>query len=1025
MGQREIISSINRREAHTPFGGYETFEQAKARDNSQSQVILPLDGLWPFAAYPAAEDVPAGWASPTGEELAALPTMPVPSCWEMHGVGKPVYTNMQYPFYRQGPDKSFEVEVTPGSFDLSAPAVPQENLTVCYYQRFRLPAGWEGKRVFLRFGGVETAFTLGVNGREVGFSEDSKLDAEFDITPYVAPGENLLAVKVYRFSPGSYLEDQDYWHLHGITRSVALLCKGQRHIADFQVQPLFGETLEQASLRVRAWPDREAPLFGACRVRLRLFDPQGAQVLEHTSKPFSQYGVYLQAKYVLEETLPVAAPQLWCCETPALYTLTLEMLDEESRCVDVESCRVGFREVRIQNGMLELNRKRLIVRGANLHEHSAATGRTVSPQELRAQLLKMKALNFNAVRTCHYPKDNLFYDLCDELGLYVVDETNLETHGYGGGLSDDPRWAQAYLTRAMNMCLRDKNHPCVIVWSLGNESGVGANHGAMYGWLKFYDNRPVQYESGGSLPGISDILCPMYPSRDWVETCMSSDDKRPFIMCEYAYAKSNSNGNFAEFWELVRKYPRFQGGFLWDFHDKALVQPQPDGSLPFRYAGAFGEDVADPVPDMCLNGIVFADLEEKPAAEEVKVCQAPLYLQYQEWHGMFGGYYLHNECFTEDLSQLAFTWELLCDGQVVESGALEGLCVAPGGQQRLDLPYDRALVRGEAFWNLYARTKEATPWAPAGHLVYKAQLPAQGTQPYWEESSIASAQPLQAREEGDTILVTGANLELAYDKARGGLRFCKVGGTTLFTQCQDRFYRALTGIDEGQGDNSYGQDWRASGLHDLQPQVESVQLTQAPATVILQERLSYCGGRLKTQRTYWITAAGVKITTRVANGLALETLPRIGQSFHLDSAFENLRWYGRGPQECYADRKSSAFVGVYSKKVGEMHEHYVRPCECGGREDTRWLEVTDAAGRGLRVTGSGLFHFSALPWTLEQYDAADYQDQLGESQGVELTLDGWHAGLGGDTGWTKNIHPEYRIPQGNYFYEITLSWLGQ
>ena len=321
----------------------------------------------------------------------------------------------------------------------------------------------------------------------------------------------------------------------------------------------------------------------------------------------------------------------------------------------------------------------------------------------------------------------------------------------------------------------DKNHPCVIVWSLGNESGVGANHGAMYGWLKFYDNRPVQYESGGSLPGISDILCPMYPSRDWVETCMSSDDKRPFIMCEYAYAKSNSNGNFAEFWELVRKYPRFQGGFLWDFHDKGLVQPQPDGSLPFRYAGAFGEDVADPVPDMCLNGIVFADLEEKPAAEEVKVCQAPLYLQYQEWH--------------RDVRRLLPPQRVLHRGfvpaclylgaalrrQVVESGALEGLCVAPGGQQRVELPYNRDLVRGEAFWNLYARTKDATPWAPAGHLVYKAQLPAQGTQPYWEESSIASTQPLQAREEGDTILVTGANLELAYDKARGGLALLQGG----------------------------------------------------------------------------------------------------------------------------------------------------------------------------------------------------------------------------------------------------------
>lgn len=1021
MRQEEIINSVNRVKMHTPFGAYETLEQAKAMDRESTSLSLCLDGLWKYAVYPAPEAVPQDWTRPE-KGLEDLAAMPVPSSWEMHGVGKPVYTNVIYPFARGEQDRSFEVELERGNYKLNAPLVPKDNLTVCFYREFQLPDSWNGKKIYLHFGGVETAFTLAVNGKEAGFSEDSKLDAEFDVTSLVKPGNNLLAVKVYRYSPQSYLEDQDYWHLHGIYRSVGLYCKSPRHMVDFQVQTRFGETLEEASLRVRVWPDMTVPLFGECRVRFTLFDPAGEQVTEFVSKRFCEYGFYLQALNVLEEVIPVKSPKLWNCETPTLYTLTLEMLDEEGNCIDLESCRVGFREVRIRKGILELNRKRLILRGANIHEHSPYTGRAVSKEELRAQLLKMKALNFNAVRTCHYPKDTAFYDLCDQLGLYVVDEANIETHGYGGGLSDDPQWAAAYLERGMRMCLRDKNHPCVIVWSLGNESGVGANHGAMYGWLKFYDDRPVQYESGGSLKDTSDILAPMYPSQDWVEECMASDDERPFIMCEYAYAKSNSNGNFALYWDLIRKYPRFQGGFLWDFADKALVQPGEDGKAPFRYAGAFGEDVADSVPDMCLNGIVFADLEEKPAAEEVKVCQAPLYVKYESWHGMGGAYHLYNEQFVSDLSDLEFSWELVCDGKTVERGVLEGVRVAPGGETVLDLPYNRNLVKGEAFCNLYATTREASLWAPAGHLVYKLQLPAEGTGVYAETTDLWSQQPLKVTEEGSSILVTGQELQVLYDPAQGGLVSCKIEGKELFSQVKDRFYRALTGIDEGQGDNSYGHDWKVAGLDTMKAQVESVHVTKAENCVILEERLSYCEGKLTVTREYQITAKGMRITTRVVNGLDLETLPRIGQSFHLDKSFENVRWYGRGSQECYADRKSAAFVGEYAGTVAEFHVPYVRPCECGGREDVRWMEITDSQGWGLRVTGSAPFHFSALPWTVEQYDAADYQDQLGESQGVELTIDGFHAGLGGDTGWTKNVHPEYRIPQGNYLYQIALTW---
>lgn len=1007
--QTNILSSENRAPMHTPFGAYATLEQALNREKQ----TISLNGEWDCVVYESPEAIPSDWAQDPRTESRKIS---VPSCWEFEGIGKPIYTNMLYPFNRSAGDHSFEIEVTPGVYDLNAPLIPKDNLTVCYYRTFTVPETLIEKKIFLNFGGVETTFELAVNGQYVGCSEDSKVDAEFEVTDYLQPGENQLAVKVFRFSPQSYLEDQDYWHVHGIYRDVTLYGKAACRMVDYQVQTLFGEALSQAALRLRVWPDHNTPLFGSCKVKIALYDAEKNLVAEKESKPFAQYGVYLMAKYVLEETLPVENPKLWDSEHPNLYTLVLTMIDPNGNASDIESCRVGFREVRIENGFLQLNRKRLIVRGTNLHEWSAYTGRTVSEEELKESLHTMKALNFNSIRTCHYPKNTLFYDLCDEYGLYVVDEANLETHGYGGALSDSPQWLHAYMDRAVRMAQRDKNHPSVIIWSLGNESGSGANQAAMYGWLKEYDNRPVQYESGGGKPNVSDLLCPMYPGQDWIETCMTGDDKRPMVMCEYIYAKGNSNGNMDLYWDLIRKYPRFQGGFLWDFHDKAIQQTMPDGSKWMRYAGAFGEDVQDPVADMCLNGIVFADLSPKPAAWELKSLQAPVQIVYQSWHGIFGSYYLVNEHLSTNCGDLHLEWSLVCDGEEVESGAIDDITTKPGDRRALELPYDRSKVRGEACVDLYVKQKN-------GHIIYQTQLEAEGSCAYNANTVLPTGGKLAVSESEDAVTVQSEHITVTLDRVAGTLRKVMRDGKVILSDEKDLFYRAPTGIDEGQGAGSYNEDWTKAGLKNLMPQVMDTQVFGAGKLAVVKVRTDFLDGKLSLEKTYEITDAGVTLTVNALNTTGLETLGRIGHSFDLPKEYDQIKYYGRGPWENYTDRKHHAFVGLYETAVQEMHVPYVRCCECGGREDVRFLEIKNGAGEGVCVTSGENFHFSALPWSVREYADADYEDLLPESSATVLTLDGVHAGLGGDTGWTKNIHPEYRIVPGRYFYKFTLKWI--
>lgn len=1031
--ENQYITQRNRYPMHTPYGAYESVEQALRCNRSKSSYVLSLNGLWKFKLYQRPEEMESFWQ--TDFDKADWAEIPVPANWEYHGYGKPVYTNILYPFKRGDGSENFETESVTGFYELTAPFVPEKNLTGCYFRTFDLPDDYTGRQILIDFGGVESCFTLWVNGQEVGYSQDSKLNAEFDITDYVQSGENSIAVAVLRFCDGSYLEDQDYWHLYGIFREVRLLAKPMGHILDYKVETLFSNNnFEQSTLSVTIWPDQSLPLYGEKHVKLSLFDNNGVKVTEFWSKPFAEYNAYLRPKYVAQTSVLVDHPQLWTAETPYLYTLVLELQDNNSTTLDIESCRVGFRQLAItEHGILTLNGKRLILRGVNRHDFCADFGKAVPEEQMRKDIICMKQLNFNAIRTCHYPDNALWYDLCDEYGMYVIDEANVETHGYGGGLSSSPEWTNAYMERATRMVLRDKNHPSILFWSLGNESGAGCNQAAMYGWIKEYDKtRFVQYESGFPKANITDILCPMYPGMDWIADIMADDsDLRPVIMCEYAYAKSNSNGNFKDFWDCINKYPRFQGGFLWDFADKAIaVKDAASGKTFYRYGGAFGEDVVDGTPDMCLNGVVFADLSLKPGAYEVRNVQAPIAIEpMTDWSG---NQFIRiiNRYHVLDLSHLQIRYEIIDNGEIVQSGLLPTLHTPADSKEDIAYPELTCRLQGEAYLNLYAELANDTAYAPAGTEIYRRQI-ALNHAIYNPETATLPAAPIICREEETDIVVEAQNLKIIFNKLDATFTECLVNGHTYLTGGMDLFSRAATGIDEATSDaDNYAKDWKQSGLDHLRKEITVVSVTVDTTEVIIRTKATFypadeslgTAPLLCTETLYTINTNGISVSNQVTNCSGLDTLARIGLAFRLDSAFSKLEWYGKGPWETYPDRKSAAFIGLHQAAVADQHIPFLKPCECGGHEDTRFCRLSDGT-HTVTVTGSNDFHFSALPYSVEEYENASYPEELPETPtGTWLIVDGYHAGLGGDTGWYKNIHPEYRIPSGRYTYSFHLSF---
>ncbi|HEY3415359.1 MAG TPA: glycoside hydrolase family 2 TIM barrel-domain containing protein, partial [Armatimonadota bacterium] len=1009
----ERLIERNREVTHVPLGAYADARMALAGERAASPFVQSLNGPWRFhlaespqaapANFPAVDFADSGW-----EEI------PVPSNWQLLGYpDKPIYTNIAYPFI---PDPPF---------------VPEHNPTGCYRRTFTLDERWQGRDIFLVFESADSGLYVWVNGEQVGYSTDSRLPAEFNITPYVHPGENTLAVQVLRYCAGTYLEDQDYWQMSGLQRDVYLYSKPPAHLRDFTVRTTFDADYRDAHLYIAAYMNPVADMTDY-RVEAMLYDAAGqpvfpepvvAGVEAHTY----MYGSSGQEKACAKFDLPVAAPRQWSAEDPSLYTLVLTLRALDGTAVDFESCRVGFRQVEIKDRVVLLNGTRLVVRGVDRHEHHPERGRALTVEDMRREILQMKRLNFNAVRTSHYPDDPRWYDLCDEYGICVVDEANLETHGVAGDLSNDPAWSQAYLARATRMALRDRNHPCVLFWSLGNESSVGPNHASMAAWVRMFDpTRPVQYESGNPGPAVSDVMVPMYPRLPWVrEVLADAKERRPMIMCEYAYAKGNASGNFAEFWELVDKEPSFQGGFIWDWADKALAFDLPDGRRVLGYGGDLGcgTDYAaiHEDPTQVLNGIVGADLTPHPGAWEVKKVQAPVAFTATPQELAQGKIVVKNKYQFSSLAHLRLHWEMTEDGNILQQGDVDLPAIAPGEQAEVALPFQRpqALTPGAEYWlNVRASLRQETSWAPAGHIITWEQF----ALPYHPASVIASAEmsPLTLETTADEISISGKDLHIVFDRTTGRWTSFSSQGRDLFISGpQENFFRAPTDNDYILGNpGNYLRQWEEAGLDRLAREVESVEAAQLTPQQVLV-RVATRLGEIRCRATYTVYGCGeVQVDGAVLVGEILPPLPRIGLELVLPPAYHQLTWYGRGPQENYVDRKSAALVGQYSGTVAEQYVPYIKPGDCGGKEDVRWAALTDAAGNGLLVTGNPPFHLDALHFSIDDLRQARHYYELTPRPEVYLHLDARHMGVGGDTGWTPNVHEEYLIKPGRYDYTL-------
>jgi beta-galactosidase len=1020
------VSARHREPAHVPLGAYPDAEMARTCNRIASPWVLSLNGLWKFHLVESPTAVPAGFTEVQFND-SAWGNLPVPSNWQLHDVfDKPIYTNMRYPF------------------DPDPPYVPAYNPTGCYRRTVVLPPEWEGRKVFIVFESVDSAMYLWVNGHAVGYSEDSRLPAEFDLTPYLHTGENVLAVQVMRYCDGTYLEDQDYWQMSGIQRDVFLYAKPHVHLRDFTVRTTFDAAYQDATLWVAAYVTPDPTMTTYC-IESMLYDATGQPVLTQplsgaVSPVTPMYDGSGRERACVQFSAQIAAPRHWSAEDPYLYTLVFTLRDSNGQAIDFESCRVGFRQVEIHDGIALLNGRRLVVRGVNRHEHHPERGRALTEDDMRRDILAMKQLNFNAVRTCHYPDHPRWYELCDEYGLYLVDEANLETHGVEGSLSRDPEWALAYLARAVRLVQRDKNHPSVLFWSLGNESFYGPHHAAMAAWIRQQDpTRPVQYESGFPGPAISDIMAPMYPNLEWVQTILADPhETRPMIMCEYAYAKGNATGNFAKYWALIEQLPRFQGGFIWDWADKALTVTLPDGRRVWGYGGDLGcgyDYVKNgECPSMCLNGIVAPDLTPHPGAIEVKKVQAPVGFTATREKAQAGCIRIHNKYQFLTLEHLTLEWELREDGRILASNTCLAPSLLPGETADIALPIQipAPLLPGAEYWLvLRARLAHDCPWAPAGHEIAWEQFSlGKGCAVVPPVKPVAQA-AIAVTTDSEGVHITAGPSLITFDVTSGLLTSLRLGARDFFVAGpRENFWRAPTDNDFIIGNpGSYRNEWQANGVDRLTREVRRVEAGQlAPDQAVVRVVTALQGPTaahcIDWEGLYLITADGsIHYQATVTVPEAFPLVSRIGMEFVLPGDFETLTWYGRGPHENYVDRKLSALVGEYSSSVTEQFVPYILPGDCGGKEEVRWVALTDRQGGGLLFVGRPLFHFDALHFSMDDLTQAAHDYELNPRPEIYLHLDAQHMGVGGDTGWTRNVHEEYLIRPGTYQVSYRLQLL--
>ena len=1008
------LYEVNREPMRSSFIVYpESNDNMYVNDFTTSPQYRSIGGMWSFNWVENADQAPALFYRPDFD-ASKWGSMPVPGIWELNGYGDPVYTNTPYPWHK--------------FFKNNPPYVPVEQNHVGSYRRMiEVPAEWGGKDIFVHIGSATSNVTLWINGREVGYSEDSKLEAEFDITRYVKPGEeNLFAMRIYRWCDGSYLEDQDFWRLSGIGRDCYIYARDKRRIADVKITPDLVNDYRDGRLDVRVDVTK-----GIKNVLLTLRDADGTEVASRNC-PVSKG----QASTVFE----VSAPKKWSAEEPNLYRLAVEATDGKN-VVEATGFNVGFRKVEIRNAQLLVNGQPIYIKGVNRHEMNPNTGYYVTREDMIRDLKLLKQLNFNAVRTCHYPDTPLWYDLCDIYGIYLVDEGNIESHGMGYGdktLAIRKDYAAAHLIRDQRMVYRDYNHPSVIIWSLGNESGNGENFYRCYDWIKAYDkSRPVQYEQASSNYNKqqynSDIQCPMYATYSWCEDyCKNMADhewQRPLIQCEYAHAMGNSLGGFKEYWDLIRKYPNYQGGFIWDFADQALAyRDSVSGKLIYRYGGDYNDrDASD--DSFCCNGVVAANRTPNPGAYEVKYQLRNIHTSAVDLRD--GVVSVFNENFFIDLSKYRMVWSVLADGRSVMTGVVENIDVAPQASVEVKLGYSSAdidaLQADEVILDVSYRLKKSDALLDAGYEVAHDQfvLKAYDTASKFIFNDAAGKVSLDGR----TVRGDGFEVKFGDDGFIYGYEY---HGTELLREpLRPEFYRALTENDYGVrkgGNRPVYESWLKWRTAKLQLRKFDAEQCKASVKVSAVYSIEEMGAEVTMH--YEILADGtVRATEMMKADTGNKTAPylmRFGMKMAMPEAFDVVEFYGAGPQETYCDRVSGARVGHYVQSVdGQLYPFYARPQESGSHCDLRWWRIRDTAGRGFEIVSDGLFSASVVPYPFDQLDcmSENYRKHFPELEkdgNVYVNFDLKNMGLGCVNSWSRLPREEYRVPYGDYTFEFAL-----
>jgi len=1039
------VISKNKESGHCTLMPYQDIESALVGTREASRFHKSLNGKWKFHWSPRPNNRPKEFYKPD-YDVSAWDQIPVTSSWQVQGYGIPIYTNVMYPFMPFEKYTIFDDRYVEEQRPLP-PYIPHDNNPVGSYRtEFTIPQDWQGREVFIHFDGVKSAFYTWLNGRFIGYSQGSRTPAEFRITDYLLDGSNILAVEVYRWSDGSYLEDQDTWRLSGIYRDVYLYSTPKVHIADFFVITDLDEQYKDATLMVRP----RLRNFGKVdvtgwTVQAQLYDAENKPVLAEPAKESAW--MVMRAWFATQRSrvrydllkAHVKNPKKWSAETPNLYTLVLSLVDDAGNIVEAESCKVGFREVEIKDGRLLVNGRAVKLYGVNRHESHPDYGDTIPLEHMERDIILMKQNNINAVRTSHYPDDPKWYDLCDKYGIYVLDETNIETHAVTGYLTNHPRWHNAFVDRAIRMVERDKNHPSVIFWSLGNESGCGPNHAAMAGWIHELDpTRYVHYEGAQATPAdppFVDMRSRMYLTIDELEKmAVDPADNRPVIMCEYCYARGNAMGNLQQYWDVIEKYDRLIGAFIWDWADKALRKFDSEGNMFWAYGGDFGPPGTPSDGTMVCNGIVGPDRKPDPELYEVKKVYQRIRVVPADLAA--AKVRIRN---TYDFLSLDFVnidWELTCEGQTLQRGKLRKLSLPPGRVEQVTIPFEKpSLKPGAEYWlTITSRLAEDCSWAKAGYPIAHDQFKLPFDVPPAPAADIDTMPRLKLKESRSAFVVTGRDFALTVGKDSGAIESFKFNGRELVASpLVPNFWRVPTDNDiENHWDHTTETPtggmpirlsiWRKAGPNRTVKDVSAERLSRRLVRIVARFVLPAGDSDYTTE--YFVYGSGDVIikSTFVPGSKDLPELPRFGMQMAVPARYDTMSWYGRGPYETYWDRKSSADVGLYSGPVEQQIHQYVRPQENGNKTDVRWVALTDQSGVGLMVVGMPLLYVSAWPYTMDDLEKAKHINELPRRDTITLNLDYKQMGVGGDDGWTPNArpHPEYRLPAKKYSYRFRL-----